>query len=48
MVYHAHADPANPRGPRVVCIDRIEFEADGRLRLVGPTRSPQPMPSGAK
>lgn len=44
MVYHAHADPALPRGKRVVCIDRVVFDPDGTLRLVGPTRTPQPLP----
>jgi len=47
IVYHSHAEPANPRGPRVVNIDRIFFDASGALRVTGPTRSPQPMPSGA-
>ena len=47
MVYHEHEDAANPAGPRVVCIDRLFFDADGNLRLNGPTRMPQPMPSGS-
>lgn len=45
-VYHTHADPVKPSGDRVVNIDRLKFDAHGRLRLVGPTRAPQPMPSG--
>ncbi|MCW8133152.1 MAG: glycoside hydrolase family 43 protein [Planctomycetota bacterium] len=46
LVYHAHADPARPGGNRTVNIDRLFFEAGGRLRAVGPTRTPQPLPSG--
>jgi GH43 family beta-xylosidase len=48
VVYHAHADPKNPGGPRVVCIDRMAWDNSGRLRITGPTRSPQPMPSGSR
>lgn len=47
MVYHAHADLEKPSGERTVNIDRVRIEADGRLVLDGPTRTPQPMPSGA-
>lgn len=46
VVYHAHADPEHPSGRRTVNIDRLVIE-DGRMRMLGPTRSPQPMPSGA-
>ncbi|MBI1177735.1 family 43 glycosylhydrolase [bacterium] len=46
MVYHTHADPAKPGGQRVVNIDRLIVQPDGRLKLLGPTRSPQPLPSG--
>jgi GH43 family beta-xylosidase len=45
IVYHTHADPKNPSNDRVVNIDRLEFTADGKLRVIGPTRSPQPLPS---
>ena len=48
MVYHAHADPVNTRGARVVYIDRMGFDESGALRVLGPTRSPQLMPSGAR
>jgi len=48
IVYHSHADPKKPSDHRVVNIDRVEFTADGRIRVKGPTRSPQPLPSGAK
>ncbi len=47
MVYHAHADPQNPSGNRTVNIDRLVVAPDGALKLIGPTRTPQPMPSGA-
>jgi len=45
IVYHSHADPNNTRGPRVVNIDRLVFDNNGRLRIVGPTRTPQALPS---
>jgi GH43 family beta-xylosidase len=48
MVYHAHANPARPSGQRDVNIDRLVFDIDGRLRLIGPTRTPQPLPSASK
>ena len=46
IVYHTHADPKKPSGERVVNIDRLEFDENGKLKIKGPTRSPQPMPSG--
>lgn len=46
IVYHSHADPTKPSQARVMNIDRMVFEGDG-LRVLGPTRTPQPMPSGA-
>lgn len=48
IVYHTHADAEKPSGDRVVNIDRIVFEDSGKLKIVGPSRSPQPMPSGCK
>ena len=48
IVYHTHADPKRPSADRVVNIDRLEFTVDGRLRVKGPTRSPQPLPSGSQ
>jgi hypothetical protein len=47
IVYHSHADPKNTRGARVVNIDRVVLDESG-LRIIGPTRSPQPMPSGVR
>lgn len=41
-----HTDPKRPSGARVVNIDRIGFDESGRLKIIGPTRSPPPMPSG--
>lgn len=46
IVYHTHADPANPSADRIVNIDRIIIE-NGKLQVQGPTRSPQPIPAGA-
>ncbi|MGE5557648.1 MAG: glycoside hydrolase family 43 protein [Bacillota bacterium] len=48
MVYHTHADPAHPSGERTVNIDRLVINKNGALRLIGPTRSPQPMPSAKR
>ncbi|MDQ8198034.1 glycoside hydrolase family 43 protein [Pelagicoccus enzymogenes] len=47
IVYHTHQDPADPNNEkRSVNIDRI-FVESGRLRIEGPTRSPQALPSGS-
>lgn len=46
MVYHTHGRATPPYGGRVVNIDRLVFDEAGGLRLIGPTRTPQPMPSG--
>ncbi len=53
IVYHTHTDPNNPSGNRQVNIDRIYFDdedldAQGnpKLKVIGPTRTPQPIPSG--
>ena len=48
IVYHTHADAQKPSGDRVVNIDRINFDQSGRRKIVAPTRSPQPMPSGCQ
>ena len=44
IVYHSHANPEAPSPRRILNLDRLTFEPDGRLRVVGPTRSPQPLP----
>ncbi len=46
VVYHTHTDPNNPSGDRILNIDRMYFQG-GKLKINGPTRSPQPLPSGA-
>jgi len=46
IVYHTHADAEKPSDDRVVNIDRMGFDESGKLKITGPTRSPQPMPSG--
>jgi len=48
IVYHTHADAQKPSGDRVINIDRIGFDESGKLKITGPTRSPQPVPSGSK
>ena len=45
IVYHSHADPERPSPRRVLNIDRLVVTPDGQLRVVGPTRSPQPVPA---
>lgn len=47
MIYHSHADVHQPSGRRILNIDRMIFQPDGSLKVLGPTRSPQPFPSGA-
>ncbi len=46
VVYHTHADPERPSGKRVLNIDRLLIDKAGNLSVIGPTRTPQPMPSG--
>ncbi len=50
-VYHVHQEPTG--GPaRELAIDRARIEEDDagnvRLRILGPTRQPQPLPSGSR
>lgn len=45
IVYHTHTLYDKPSGNRNLCIDRMFFE-NGILKVQGPTRSPQPLPSG--
>lgn len=47
MVYHTHTFFDKPGGNRNLCIDRLVFE-DGIPKVIGPTRSPQSLPSGVK
>ena len=46
IIYHAHANPNKPSGERTVNMDRVTIE-NGKLKVIGPTRSTQPVPSGA-
>jgi beta-xylosidase len=45
IVYHTHTNPDKPSGDRQPNIDRMFFEND-IINIDGPTRSPQPIPSG--
>ncbi len=45
IVYHTHTYPDWPDGNRTVNIDRLYFKNE-RLKVHGPTNTPQPMPSG--
>ena len=47
IVYHSHANPGKPSGKRILNIDRMMFNPDGTLSIIGPTRSPQPLPTGS-
>jgi GH43 family beta-xylosidase len=47
MVYHTHTFSDKPSGNRNMCIDRLIFEND-IPKVIGPTRTPQPLPSGVK
>jgi beta-xylosidase len=48
IVYHSHANPDKPGGRRILNIDRLVFKSDGTLSVKGPSRTPQPLPSGSK
>jgi len=48
IVYHTHTFPSSPGGNRILNIDRIYFDEEGHLKVIGPTRTPQPMPSNKK
>lgn len=43
IIYHRHADPQckKPNWDRVVCMDRLFFDNEGRLRVEGPTNTQQ-------
>ena len=45
IVYHTHVSESDRN--RTVNIDRIIIDNDSKLKIQGPTRSPQPLPSGA-
>lgn len=47
IVYHTHTFFDKPSGNRNICIDRLVFE-NGIPKVIGPTRTPQPLPSGFK
>ncbi|PHN03374.1 glycoside hydrolase family 43 protein [Flavilitoribacter nigricans] len=46
MVYHTHGSFEDKE--RTVNIDRIKIDDAGALRILGPTRTPQPLPSGIR
>jgi GH43 family beta-xylosidase len=48
IVYHSHFNVLKPSGKRILNIDRMSFQPDGSLVVKGPTRTPQPYPSGTK
>jgi beta-xylosidase len=47
IVYHAHDPKAQNNTVRTVNVDRMTFDAAGDLRVNGPTRSEERLPSGA-
>jgi beta-xylosidase len=49
IAYHVHRDPTNGRAGRMLAIDRARFvdRPEPTLEVLGPTHTPQPMPSGA-
>lgn len=46
MVYHAHTYPERGGNDRQIYIDRLTFE-NGIMKVLGPTNTPQPEPSGS-
>ncbi len=46
IIYHRHADAHGdrPSFDRVVCIDRIYIDKKGKLKIIGPTNTPQRIP----
>jgi GH43 family beta-xylosidase len=48
IIYHSHASLTHPNHVRILNIDRLKFLPDGSLKVHGPTRTPQPYPSGAQ
>ncbi|BAJ63176.1 glycoside hydrolase family 43 protein [Anaerolinea thermophila] len=45
IVYHIHTNPDCPSDDRQICIDRLLFQDDDTLHVLGPTNTPQPLPS---
>jgi GH43 family beta-xylosidase len=45
IVYHTHTFFDAPSGNRNMCADRMVFE-NGGIKVIGPTRTPQALPSG--
>lgn len=45
IVYHTHTDPAKGGGDRQVCMDRMGFNDDGTIYVLGPTITEQAVPS---
>lgn len=43
IIYHRHADPdsSKPNWDRVVCMDKLYIDSQGKLKIVGPTNKPQ-------
>ncbi|MDD2437837.1 MAG: glycoside hydrolase family 43 protein [Massilibacteroides sp.] len=43
LIYHRHADAfcQKPNWDRVVCMDRLYFDENGKIKMVGPTNTPQ-------
>jgi GH43 family beta-xylosidase len=46
IVYHTHVSEKDKN--RVVNIDRMIIDKEGKLKILGPTRNLQPLPSGAE
>lgn len=49
MVYHSHSDVTNTENPvadRTPCVDKMVFDAEGKLSVNGPFVVKQPYPSG--
>lgn len=48
LVYHAHDANTSNATIRTVNVDRLRFTPDGAVMTDAPTRSPQPLPAGAR
>ena len=47
IAYHSHIDVVNGGGQRKINFDRVNFDAEGRLVVSGPSITPQYLPSGS-